>query len=406
MSTDTTTRNATLEDLAAVLTERQARSRDIVVPAAKLRSRNGLLVVTGAEPEITVDGVTQVDGTYRPTAVFDEGLSAKLDIPRAYLRRLRDTAPDLFDANVNGWLHGKSVLRSGERDVIRPGDDRKFLVRTLRADEGGEGVARALLSDSFKAIDDFDVLISGLEGLKQAGIENPIVRANLTERRMYLDVVVPQVSALAPVLLTGYRSPFEGPNALPRAGGAGALDGHDFGFGPIKNPIVFAGFRISNSEVGSGAASVTPRLTVLACTNGITITNDQVKYRHSGGKLDQGIVDWSGETYRKTLSLISSETADAVRTFLSKDYLEGQIAEIERKAGRSIDAPEEIVRDVTKSLGFSQAEQAGVLSHFIRGGQPTAGGLLNAVTSYSQTLGSADRAAELDAVALQVLDRI
>ena len=56
-------------------------------------------------------------GTYTPTEVCDQGLADKLGIPAAYLRRMREQRPDLYDANVNGWLDG---------------DDRKFLIRCLR----------------------------------------------------------------------------------------------------------------------------------------------------------------------------------------------------------------------------------------------------------------------------------
>ena len=46
---ETTTRNATLADLAELLTEQQGRKIDVVVPASKLRSENGHLVIEGAE---------------------------------------------------------------------------------------------------------------------------------------------------------------------------------------------------------------------------------------------------------------------------------------------------------------------------------------------------------------------
>lgn len=44
-----------------------------------------------------------------------------------------------------------------------------------------------------------------------------------------------------------------------------------------------------------------------------------------------------------------------------------------------------------------------VLNHFIAGGSLTAGGVMNAFTSYSQTLTDADRAAEIEDLALDAL---
>lgn len=61
---------------------------------------------------------------------------------------------------------------------------------------------------------------------------------------------------------------------------------------------------------------------------------------------------------------------------------------------------------MAKTLRFTDAERDGVLDYFIRGGQMTAGGVLNAVTSFSQTIPDADRADELDAQALKVLTLI
>ena len=50
------TRNATLEDLAQTLMEQQGRKVDIVAPATQLHSRNGLLVVKGADAILDADG--------------------------------------------------------------------------------------------------------------------------------------------------------------------------------------------------------------------------------------------------------------------------------------------------------------------------------------------------------------
>src|ERR1700689_3281977 len=146
MTTTLTARNATAADLVTILNEQQAHKLDIVEPATSMKTKDGMLVVKNSEPVLTDDGVTTVNGTYRPTDVFDEGVSAKLGIPRQYLRTLRETRPDLYDQNVNGWLHGRSrstTTRYGkETEVLYPADDRAFLLRLFKG-EGDEGVARA-----------------------------------------------------------------------------------------------------------------------------------------------------------------------------------------------------------------------------------------------------------------------
>ena len=119
---------------------------------------------------------------------------------------------------------------------------------------------------------------------------------------MYVRVVCEQVRVLAPALLAGYRSPFTG------ASGA-------------DNPVVFAGFVITNSETGCGAFTLTPRLVVQVCRNGMTITRDAMRAVHLGERLDEGVVTWSGNTQDKTLALITAKTTDAVATFLDPRYV-------------------------------------------------------------------------------------
>src|SRR6266705_4737739 len=111
MTTDTTSpaavtgaRNATLGDLAAMLLDQQARKVDIVAPAGAIRATGGQLVIDGTNPVLGTDGVTMTKGTYSPTEVCDQGMADKLGIPAAYLRRMREQRPELYDANVNGWL--------------------------------------------------------------------------------------------------------------------------------------------------------------------------------------------------------------------------------------------------------------------------------------------------------------
>ena len=364
-------RNATLSDLARLLRKQQARKVDIVAPAAAIRAHAAQLVVDNTVPELGPDGVTATAGAYAATEVCDQGIADKLGIPAAYLRRLREHKPDLYDANVNGWLDG---------------DDRRFLLRCLQPVTGeGPGVARAFLSDGYKIIDCLDVLMAALGGVRNSGFPVEIDGCDLTERRMYVRVVCEQVQVLAPALLNGYRSPFTG------ASGA-------------DNPVVFAGFVITNSETGCGAFTLTPRLVVQVCRNGMTITRDALRAVHLGERLDEGVVTWSGNTKDKTLALITAKTTDAVATFLDPAYAERAVRAIEKDAGHPLADPQEAVRTVSQRLRFTDAQQHDILSCFIRGGDVSAGGLMHAVTSAAQTQPDADTAHEMEAAALRALE--
>jgi len=399
-----TTRYATLGDMVAMLRTQRARRLDVIAPAAAIHAHDGNLVVASTVQQLTDSGVTSAAGVYRPTAVADEGLAAKLGIALPYLRRLRSERADLWDANVNGWLHGSDLAGV-------PGDSRSFLLRLFQPDAGsdGLGVARAVLSDSYKVIDNLDALTATLDGIRQAGVHVEFDGLDLSERRLYARIVAPQIRALAPALLAGYRSPFGGEVYVPgrhwtpeRARAAAAREGR--GYEPGTEPVLFAGFVVSNSEVGDGAWSITPRIVAQICGNGLQIVADVTRAVHLGAKHDPGIIRYSADTLDKELALITARARDAVATFLSKDYLQAKVREIERQAGAPVTKPEETVRTVAKAARFSDETADAILAHFVRGGQLTAGGVMQAVTSVAQTLDDADTAHDLEAQALKVME--
>lgn len=391
--TANTIRNAELVDIVSMLRDQHARKLDVVVPASQMRTEDGVLVLKGTESQLSVEGVTTVDGRYNPTAVFDEHLADRLGVPITYLRRLRrEDRRDLFDANVNGLLLGRRPkfrsVAGGEPQLIRvgvPGDTRSFLVRAFRSGDGGDGVARALLSTKYARNDNLDALVATLDGIRAAGVDADVDGIDLTDRRMHVRISVPQLSALAPTLLKGYRSPFSG------ATGA-------------DNPTVFAGIVVQNSEVGFGAYTITPRLVVQVCNNGMTITKDALRAVHLGGRLDDGVIDWSADTERKNLDLIAAKTRDAVSTYLNVEYMQKVITELEEAAGVAVTKPADKIKEIGKALAYDQATIDGVLDHFIKGGQITAGGVMQAVTSFAQTLTDGDAAADLEGSAIKALE--
>jgi hypothetical protein len=331
--------------------------------------------------------VTAGSGMLRPTDVCDETISDKLGIPRAYLRRLRTETlpvPDIYGTTPEAPL----PLIDATVNALLVDFDKPVLVRGFKPDNLlDEGVCRAILSDGYRAIDHLDTLYSALEAVREIGADVTVRSVDLSERAMRVRFVAPAIEALAPILLRGYRSPF-------------TRDGAPSG------PVIWAGFELSNSETGGGAYRLVPRFEAPICTNGLTITKDVIRQVHIGGKLDEGVVAWSTETREKNLELVRSQTKDAVKMFLNVDYMTAKIAEIETKAGREVTKPEATIEVIAKTLKYSETERETLLSHFIGGGQPTAGGLLNAATSMAQTVADPDRAAEIEAGALAVLDLV
>lgn len=358
-----------IESLITKLREQDDRKQDMVVPAHKMRiTPEGYLEIN--EPRITSSGVFDVS-QFRLTNTFDNGIADKLKVPLAYLTRMRehDQLP-LLAENVNSWLQ------------LEP--NRPFLVRTFQSDDDELGVGRALLSDSYGIRDNMPLLMAVLEGIADRGAEVEI-SGELTDRLMIVKIVAPRVTTEASDLLRFYRSPFTG-----RTG--------------ADHPVVAAGVVLTNSELGFGASTITPQFTVEICTNGMTVTKDAMRTIHNGTKLDHGVIQYSADTIRRELATATSRARDAVKTFLNVDYMVRKLDEIAGKAHVEVIDPKATIQHVGKELKYTVEEQNRVLTHFIRGADTTAGGVLHAVTSAAQTLGNAEDAYELERSGLKALE--
>lgn len=212
-----------------------------------------------------------------------------------------------------------------------------------------------------------------------------ITSCDLTERNMYVRINAPEVLAYAPGLMRNYRSPFSGQS------------GADV-------PGVSAGLTIRNSETGGGAFHIVPRVTFLVCSNGATITKDALRAVHLGGKLDEGKIRWSEETSRKQLELITLKARDAVASFLDADFVARVLRDMEEAAGVPVGQPEKTIKQVSRVLLFNEETQQGILDHFIRGGDTTAGGVFHAMTAYAQVVEDAELAASLEDSAFRALE--
>jgi len=201
---------------------------------------------------------------------------------------------------------------------------------------------------------------------------------------MYVLVQSADIAVHAPTLLAGYRSPFTG------ASGA-------------DNPLVFAGFVISNSETGNGSFSITPRITVQVCSNGMTITRDALREIHLGGRIEEGVIRWSTTTQQTALDLVTRKATDAVTTFLDHAYVNRTLTAIQEQAAIRIHDVPATIEHVSKELRYTADQQQTILDHFIDAGDRTAGGILHAVTSTAQTQPDADDAHSLERHALRAL---
>jgi hypothetical protein len=351
-----------LETVVEKLNLQKSQKADYVVPASSLimGEDQGLMFVGGS-------------GLYRPNDIMHQGFSEKLDIPMGYYRRMMGQNPTLLAENINSWL--------------RKADKKGFLVRTFETPE--QNIARAFLSDRYGIIDNYDILFAALDAIRKTGIHVEIKEAAVTDRKLYLYVTAPEIEVQAEALLQKYVVPGR----------------HEFS----ANLGVISGMVITNSEVGQGRYSIAPMATILKCWNGAIARDEAFNKQHLGVRLDQGVVNWSKETEQKNLSLVISQTKDAVNTFLSKEYLSGMVKRLTEFAGKDLDRPVDTVQAVTKELGrrivLSPEQEQNILNHFIRGGDTAATGIFQAITFEAQKM-SPDSRFEAQTFAWDILPKV
>lgn len=336
----------TLTQIIAALKDQKLRKRDLIVPASALKMRLKALIIDSA----TNQGSS--DYTVIPNDICHAQIANRLGIDKRYYDKmlsLKDCS--LINYNVNYWLEN---------------DERNFLMRTFASNDPEEaGIARAFLSDRYRIIDNIDVAMSALEAIKDSGIPVNFEGGDLTDRRMYLRFTAPQIEAQAPKLLKDYHTP-------------------DKGNGNLGDSGIITGFVLGNSETGSGRFFIAPRIVVLACRNGMIQKKEAIGEIHLGSKMEEGVVEWSETTRLKQMELICAQTKDAVKTFLSHDYLNGLIQRLTEDGTEKLKKPIDAVKNVAASLNFSEEKCDSLLDYFMKGADPTAFGLVQAVTYLAQ----------------------
>lgn len=335
-----------LQEMAAEL-DRQAKSkRDYLVSTNAL---NMSVPVAGPVLKMLNDGGNWSD----PLLINDVAhhqIGQHLGIPAKYYEKMRSELPELLAHNVNEWHKTNPSTR---------------MLRTL------DGTARAFLSDRYRRIDNHEVasavlpIIGAMEGATVASCE-------LTERRMYIKVINPRITA---EVSTG--------------------------------DIVQAGVVISNSEVGMGSVQVAPLIYRLVCTNGMIAADDAIRKYHVGRANEQsesfGI--YRDETIEADDRAFLMKLEDTVHAAVDQARFARLVEKLRETTEAKIEAVTvpKVVELTAKEYGMTQTEGEGILGHLIEGGDLSLYGLANAVTRQAQDEESYDRATELEAAGYKII---
>lgn len=278
-------------------------------------------------------------------------VSAKLDIPLKYYRRMRDQAPALLARNINEWLpRGKELISNP--------NDKRLLLRTQ------DNKVRAVLSDRYRILDNHDLLLRSLEQFREAGAE--LHRADLTQNHMY-------IKAILPYAVEEIR----------------------------KGDTVVPGVIIQNSEVGAGAFKVMPFLLRQVCENGM-IGESAITKIHLGRQHDVGVIQFSKETQIAENATLWLQVRDIIHGTFDPVVFKKWVREISAGTEVEIESPVYAVDNVIETFGINESLKNDLLNHFSREGDMTQWGLANAVTRTARDLDDPEKVIEMEMIGGQV----
>ena len=334
-----------LNEVMMELNRQNQRKKDYIGSAQALR-----LFEDGQTFEIGSMSGAQQFGT---TRLFHRQVASALGIPAKYYDIMQSQKPELLAQNVNAWLSDR---------------ENSYMIRTM--DYGGGRVARALLSDRYRRIDNMEIA-SAVLPLFAGSDQYEVISSEVTENRMYLKILSRRLEMEV-----------------------------------VPGDYVQAGVVISNSEVGLGSVNVQPLVYRLVCTNGM-IVNDMGERKNHVGRAAKAVED--------SFHIYSDETMEAEdKAFLLKlrdvtmaAIEEGRFAQVAGKLKESAGIPitgkvTEVVELTGKTYGFNTDEQDSILRYLISGGDLSKYGLSNAITRASQDVESYDRATALEGIGWQV----
>lgn len=338
-----------LDDLVKRVHADMADRADYIADTRKLALLPRTLDGDIASPAtLHIDGV---DGEFGITDHAHGQIAAKLDIPKKFYDRLGVDYPGQWGQVTN---------------AILANEPKRTMVRTLR------GHARAVMSDSYRALDNYE-LLNAILPILGAIPDVVFPRMSLTDTRMYITALSPGISADV-----------------------------------AEGDSVCAGVRIQNSEVGNGSLAVYPLIWRKICDNGMVREAFGQRKYHVGGRAEDSEDAYrvfSDETRQLADAAFFAKMGDVVRAAVS-DTLFGQMVDQLRNASdQHIEGDVvEAVTEVTKRFDLTDGEQSGVMRHIIEGGDLSMWGMVNAITRTAQDTADFDRAMDLERIGGRVIE--
>lgn len=335
-----------LVQLAQELEARKAAKKDYIADTRQLDAHIGANNV----PMILMPSQ---NSAFTIGPVAHDQLAQRLGIPTKYYDKMVAEAPELWQRNVNHWLHA---------------DAQRRMVRTM------DGTVRAFLSDRYRPLENEDLAEVILPAMQK--LDLMLLSCEITERRMYIKAVDRRILKDVPT-------------------GRSMGDGSHVFFDTMSPAIT-----ISNSEIGLGSLSIETGVWTHLCTNLAVVGQKSLKKYHVGARAevsDEVYALLTDQTKKLSDAATWSQVRDVVQAAFDPAQFDATVAMIGETSKNKIEGnPIKAIEVLGQRLTLSNDEQTSVLKHLIAGGDLTQYGLFNAVTRTAEDLADYDRATEFE----------
>ena len=313
----------TLVALATELNRQNAVKRDFIADTRTMSmSGDARRLALGGEHDFGINPLAQ------------KQLAAKLEIPTAFYGRLQEKHPDILSGMVNALFQR---------------EPKQTMVRTL------DNNARAIMSDGFRPLDNYDLFDVIYPLVQAAGAE--VVSCALTETKLYLKCLCPWLD-----------------RELPVPEGAVMGQGHTIFLRRVIGALCF-----SNSDVGASRLAINPGVFEKQCTNLALFKDEGFGVVHVGkrkGVEDEQFEYLSDDTKRLDDAAIWSRVRDVTVATMDGRVMDRLVEKLTAARGDAITGnPAKLVEVFAKQNALTENERGGLLRHLTGSGEMSRYGL-------------------------------
>tara|TARA_R100000687_G_C6440007_1_gene160048 strand:- start:347 stop:1462 length:1116 start_codon:yes stop_codon:yes gene_type:complete len=348
-----------IDQLTATVNANMHRKRDYIADV-----RNTEMQYIGADKfKLSIEDTANMDNANYVLADHAlKQMGVHFKVPGSYINYMRSEGRgDLLADNFNNWFK-KPVNKHTRR-----------LYRGLAGEYSqSNDLWRSFHSNRFSRFDHEHALEAIMPAVEEVAEEMgglKVASAGVTDNKMYIKLLFPKTEA------------------------------------KVVGDVVQIGLTIGNSEIGLSNVYVLPLIYVLRCLNGMVLPQYGHKKKHLGSAMEMdGNITYAEDTIESELETVKLKLRDTVKKILSHKTREEIISSVNDAATSQKTAnPMKAVEATAKLFDLTDKETADTTLSFVKLGNYSKWGMVNAVTEIANTNDSYDRASELESIGGKIL---